>query len=117
MAHSAESPNSRWIAAAIQSGARTAAEAFRERGHTAEISDLYGEGFDAREALIQHGTMTAIRAQALREVGGWDEACICEDTELGLRQTLTDQIRECNVEFSKFIERNYLYMEPCSYPQ
>jgi CheY-like chemotaxis protein len=27
--------------------------------------------------------------------------------ELGLKQTLTDQIRECNVEFSKFIERNY----------
>ena len=27
--------------------------------------------------------------------------------DLGLRQTLTDQIRECNVEFSKFIERNY----------
>jgi hypothetical protein len=26
---------------------------------------------------------------------------------LGLRQTLTDQIKECNVEFSKFIERNY----------
>lgn len=39
----------------------------------------------AREALIQHGTMTAIRARALREVGGWDEDCICEDTELGLR--------------------------------
>jgi len=27
--------------------------------------------------------------------------------ELGLKQTLADQIRECNVEFSKFIERNY----------
>ncbi len=27
--------------------------------------------------------------------------------ELGLRQTLVDQIRECNVEFSKFVERNY----------
>jgi CheY-like chemotaxis protein len=27
--------------------------------------------------------------------------------DLGLRQTLSDQIRECNVEFSKFIERNY----------
>jgi len=27
--------------------------------------------------------------------------------ELGLQQTLTDQIRECNVEFSKFVERNY----------
>lgn len=39
----------------------------------------------AREALIQHGTMSVIRARALREVGGWDEDCICEDTELGLR--------------------------------
>ena len=28
--------------------------------------------------------------------------------ELGLKQTLNDQIRECNVEFSKFIERNYV---------
>lgn len=27
--------------------------------------------------------------------------------DIGLSQTLTDQIRECNVEFSKFIERNY----------
>ncbi len=27
--------------------------------------------------------------------------------ELGLRQTLLDQKRECNVEFAKFIERNY----------
>ena len=30
-----------------------------------------------------------------------------QHTELGLKQTLTDQIRECNVEFSKFVERNY----------
>ncbi|HZY09826.1 MAG TPA: bifunctional response regulator/alkaline phosphatase family protein [Bacteroidota bacterium] len=28
-------------------------------------------------------------------------------SELGLTQTLNDQTRECNVEFSKFIERNY----------
>jgi CheY-like chemotaxis protein len=27
--------------------------------------------------------------------------------DLGLKQTLTDQIRECNVEFSKYVERNY----------
>jgi CheY-like chemotaxis protein len=27
--------------------------------------------------------------------------------ESGLQQTLADQVRECNVEFSKFIERNY----------
>jgi exo-beta-1,3-glucanase (GH17 family)/cellulose synthase/poly-beta-1,6-N-acetylglucosamine synthase-like glycosyltransferase len=38
-----------------------------------------------RNALIQHGTMTLVRHQALTDVGGWSEWCICEDTELGLR--------------------------------
>ncbi len=38
-----------------------------------------------RNAIIQHGTMTLIRAKTLRTLGGWNEACICEDSELGLR--------------------------------
>jgi len=38
-----------------------------------------------RDAIIQHGTMTLIRADALREHGQWSEWCICEDAELGLR--------------------------------
>ena len=38
-----------------------------------------------RNALIQHGTMTLIRHQALRDLDGWSKWCICEDTELGLR--------------------------------
>ncbi len=38
-----------------------------------------------RNAIIQHGTMTMVRASALREVGGWAEWCICEDAELGLK--------------------------------
>jgi exo-beta-1,3-glucanase (GH17 family)/cellulose synthase/poly-beta-1,6-N-acetylglucosamine synthase-like glycosyltransferase len=38
-----------------------------------------------RDAIIQHGTMTMIRASALREHGRWSEWCMCEDTELGLR--------------------------------
>ena len=38
-----------------------------------------------RDAIIQHGTMTMIRAQALRQADGWAEWCICEDAELGLR--------------------------------
>lgn len=37
---------------------------------------------------------------------GW-EMELDEHPELGLRQTLLDQKRECNVEFGKFIERNY----------
>ena len=38
-----------------------------------------------RDAAIQHGTMTVIRASALRAVNGWETACVCEDSELGLR--------------------------------
>jgi exo-beta-1,3-glucanase (GH17 family)/glycosyltransferase involved in cell wall biosynthesis len=38
-----------------------------------------------RDAIIQHGTMTLVRADALREYGRWSEWCICEDSELGLR--------------------------------
>ena len=38
-----------------------------------------------RDAIIQHGTMTLVRAQALREHGQWAEWTICEDAELGLR--------------------------------
>jgi cellulose synthase/poly-beta-1,6-N-acetylglucosamine synthase-like glycosyltransferase/exo-beta-1,3-glucanase (GH17 family) len=36
-------------------------------------------------AIIQHGTMTIVRKDALDEVGGWAEWCITEDTELGLK--------------------------------
>jgi exo-beta-1,3-glucanase (GH17 family)/cellulose synthase/poly-beta-1,6-N-acetylglucosamine synthase-like glycosyltransferase len=37
-----------------------------------------------RNAIIQHGTMTLVRAADLRRLR-WNEDCICEDTELGLR--------------------------------
>ena len=36
-------------------------------------------------AIIQHGTMTIVRKDALEEVGGWSTWCITEDTELGLK--------------------------------
>jgi len=36
-------------------------------------------------AIIQHGTMTIVRRDALEEVGGWATWCITEDTELGLK--------------------------------
>ena len=38
-----------------------------------------------RNAIIEHGTMTMVRAAVLRQVGGWAEWCITEDAELGLR--------------------------------
>ena len=37
------------------------------------------------DAIIQHGTMTIVRKNVLREVGGWSTWCITEDTELGLK--------------------------------
>jgi exo-beta-1,3-glucanase (GH17 family)/cellulose synthase/poly-beta-1,6-N-acetylglucosamine synthase-like glycosyltransferase len=39
---------------------------------------------NARNAIIQHGTMTLIRRQALEQAGGWAEWTITEDAELGL---------------------------------
>ncbi|MEQ1802808.1 MAG: glycosyltransferase [Gammaproteobacteria bacterium] len=38
-----------------------------------------------RNAIIQHGTMTLVRRDALQSSGGWAEWCITEDAELGLR--------------------------------
>ena len=38
-----------------------------------------------RNAIVQHGTMTLVRADALRAAGGWAAWCVCEDAELGLR--------------------------------
>ncbi len=37
------------------------------------------------DAIIQHGTMTIVRKNALQDVGGWSTWCITEDTELGLK--------------------------------
>lgn len=37
-----------------------------------------------RNAIVQHGTMTLVRAADLHRLR-WNEDCICEDTELGLR--------------------------------
>ncbi|HXL99610.1 MAG TPA: glycosyltransferase family 2 protein, partial [Rhizomicrobium sp.] len=37
------------------------------------------------DAIIQHGTMTIVRKDALEQVHGWSTWCITEDTELGLK--------------------------------
>ncbi len=36
-------------------------------------------------AIIQHGTMTLVRKEAIEKAGHWAEWCIVEDAELGLR--------------------------------
>ncbi|MEZ5566698.1 MAG: glycosyltransferase family 2 protein [Gammaproteobacteria bacterium] len=54
----------------------------------AEYSGFFHIGMvtrNERNAIIQHGTMTLVRCEALRSVNGWAEWCITEDAELGLR--------------------------------
>lgn len=54
----------------------------------AEYAGFFGIGMvnrDARNAIIQHGTMTIVRRSVLEGVDGWSEWCITEDAELGLR--------------------------------
>ena len=53
-----------------------------------EYAGFFDIGMVARNednAIIQHGTMTLIRRQALEDTGKWAEWTICEDAELGLR--------------------------------
>ncbi len=53
-----------------------------------EYAGFFDGGMAQREmdnALVVHGTMVAIRRDALEAAGGWSEHHICEDTELGLR--------------------------------
>jgi cellulose synthase/poly-beta-1,6-N-acetylglucosamine synthase-like glycosyltransferase len=53
-----------------------------------EYAGFFDIGMVARNednAIIQHGTMTLIRRQALEETGRWAEWTITEDAELGLR--------------------------------
>jgi len=53
-----------------------------------EYAGFFGIGMinrDARNAIIQHGTMTLVRRTALDEVEGWSQWCITEDAELGLK--------------------------------
>jgi exo-beta-1,3-glucanase (GH17 family)/cellulose synthase/poly-beta-1,6-N-acetylglucosamine synthase-like glycosyltransferase len=68
---------------------------YRDSGESAFKAMCYAEyrGFfligmitrNERNAIIQHGTMTLVRREALERVGGWAEWCITEDAELGLR--------------------------------
>ena len=68
---------------------------YRDAGDSAFKAMAYAEyrGFfrigmvtrNERNAIIQHGTMTLVRRSVLEGVGGWDESCITEDAELGLR--------------------------------
>jgi cellulose synthase/poly-beta-1,6-N-acetylglucosamine synthase-like glycosyltransferase/exo-beta-1,3-glucanase (GH17 family) len=67
---------------------RDSTESVFKRMTYEEYSGFFRIGMVERHednAIIQHGTMTMMRKQALIDVGGWKEWCITEDTELGLR--------------------------------
>jgi exo-beta-1,3-glucanase (GH17 family)/cellulose synthase/poly-beta-1,6-N-acetylglucosamine synthase-like glycosyltransferase len=67
---------------------RDAGESLFKRMAYEEYAGFFRIGMVERHednAIIQHGTMTMMRKQALQDVGGWAEWCITEDTELGLR--------------------------------
>ncbi|MFK7892069.1 MAG: glycosyltransferase [Granulosicoccus sp.] len=53
-----------------------------------EYAGFFGIGMvnrNARNAIIQHGTMTIVRRNVLEHIDGWSQWCITEDAELGLR--------------------------------
>jgi exo-beta-1,3-glucanase (GH17 family)/cellulose synthase/poly-beta-1,6-N-acetylglucosamine synthase-like glycosyltransferase len=68
---------------------------YRDAGENSFKSMAYEEyrGFfhigmverNEHNAIIQHGTMTLVRKDALQAVGGWAQWCITEDSELGLK--------------------------------
>ena len=67
---------------------------YRDAGESAFKAMMYAEyrGFfhigmitrNERNAIIQHGTMTMVRASVLHQGHAWAEWCITEDAELGL---------------------------------
>lgn len=71
-----------------------------------QVSRDYINEFNEISAAVQLGTDADGWISVHEKLTGWSME-LDAHPESGLRQTLNDQIRECNVEFSKFIERNY----------
>ena len=72
----------------------------------ATVSRDYIKEFNEISMALQSSMSADEWANIYRRLVEWSIE-MDSHTELGLKQTLTDQIRECNVEFSKFVERNY----------
>ena len=72
----------------------------------AQVSRDYIKEFNEISAALQGSLSAPEWISIYLKLVDWSME-MDQHPELGLTQTLTDQIRECNVEFSKFIERNY----------
>lgn len=70
------------------------------------VSRDYTQEFQAISRRLMNPMDDRDWAELYMKLTGWDLE-LDAHSELGLRQTLLDQKRECNVEFGKFVERNY----------
>lgn len=67
---------------------RNSDESFLTRQYDAQDAYFYGCVMPSRAAansIIFCGTMGVVRRTALRDIGGWSESHICEDSEMSLR--------------------------------
>lgn len=70
------------------------------------VSRDYAKEFQEIAAALMSGPDHQGWIDLYLKLTSWDLE-LDEHPDLGLRQTLLDQKRECNVEFGKYIERNY----------
>ena len=70
------------------------------------VSRDYVQEFQKISAALMSSPDFNDWVEIYRKLTEW-ELELDDHSELGLQQTLLDQKRECNVEFSKFIEKNY----------
>jgi CheY-like chemotaxis protein len=72
----------------------------------AQVSRDYIKEFNAISMALQNGLSASEWTSLYVKLVEWSME-LDQHPELGLKQMLTDQIKECNVEFCKFAERNY----------
>ncbi len=72
----------------------------------AAISKDYIKGFNEISLALNEAPGYEQWIDIYTRLVGWSLE-LDRHPELGLKQTLTDQMRECNLAFGKFIERNY----------
>jgi hypothetical protein len=72
----------------------------------AAISKDYIKGFNEISLALNEAPGYEQWIDIYTRLVGWSLE-LDRHPELGLKQTLSDQMRECNLAFGKFIERNY----------
>lgn len=73
-----------------------------------QVSKDYIQEFNSISRMLMNPLSYNEWVELYVKLVGWDME-LDQHPDLGLRQTFSDQWRECNAEFSKFIERNYVH--------